>query len=110
MQMGFIGFGKMGSRMVQKLLADGHDVVGWNRSQEAIKNLKSQISNLPAGEAGLKSASKNLKTAKSIEDLISQLQKPRVIWLMLPAGEATESVLQEVARYVDVEEGDIIID
>ncbi|MDP3941067.1 MAG: NAD(P)-binding domain-containing protein [bacterium] len=45
MQLGFLGFGKMGSRMVTKLVSEGHDVIGWNRSPQAVEDLKSQISN-----------------------------------------------------------------
>lgn len=80
MKLGFIGLGKMGSRMVKKLLQEGHDVVAWTRSESII----------------------------TIEELIQGLEKPRVIWLMVPAGEATQNVLDEVSKFV--ESGDIIID
>jgi len=101
MKIGFIGLGKMGSRMVLKLIEEGHEVVVWNRSKEPTTNLKSQISNL-------KNTTQNLKIGKSIKDLIKILKKPRVIWLMIPAGDATENVLAEVSKYV--EKDDIVID
>lgn len=84
MKIGFIGLGKMGSRMVEKLLKEGHEVVAWNRSDN------------------------ELKTAETIETLVKSLEKPRVVWLMVPAGEATEEVITEVSKFV--EKGDIVID
>lgn len=80
MQLGFIGLGKMGSRMVQKLLEEGHEVAAWTRSKSTI----------------------------TIAELVKSLEKPRVIWLMVPAGEATQDVFDEVSKFV--ESGDIIID
>ena len=43
MKLGFIGLGKMGSRIAEKLLRDGHQVIVWNRSEEPVKNLESRI-------------------------------------------------------------------
>lgn len=97
MRIGFIGLGKMGGRMAAKLLSEGHEIVAWNRTEEKIADLKSQISN-----------EDNLKAAKSIEDLVNQLEKPRVVWSMLPAGEATKDVLAEVRKYVEPD--DIVVD
>ncbi len=101
MKLGFIGLGKMGSRMALKLLLDKHQLVIWNRSEEAISNFKFQISNN-------KEAENNLKIAKDIQELVQTLEAPRVIWLMLPAGEATQNILDEVSKYVS--SGDIVID
>ncbi|MBI4037575.1 decarboxylating 6-phosphogluconate dehydrogenase [Candidatus Curtissbacteria bacterium] len=100
MKLGFIGLGKMGNRMVAKLVGEGHEVIVWNRSPDKISNFKFQISNLPYN--------KNFDEAKEVKDLVSKLEKPRVIWSMLPAGEATEEILTEVGKYVD--QGDIVID
>lgn len=84
MKIGFIGLGKMGSRMVQKLTSEGHDLVVWNRSQHPLKNVE------------------------SVEKLIKNLGKPRIVWSMLPAGEATEEILKEISKFV--QKGDIVID
>jgi len=100
MRLGFIGLGKMGSRMVRKLLSEGHEVVVWNRTQEKISNLQSQISNFKYKG--------NLISSTSVDNLISQLDKPRIVWLMLPAGEATQEILDEVEKHV--QEGDIVVD
>ncbi|HUQ85674.1 MAG TPA: NADP-dependent phosphogluconate dehydrogenase [Candidatus Limnocylindrales bacterium] len=94
MKLGFIGLGKMGSRMARKLLVEGHDVIVWNRSPEPIEALKSHVP--------------DLKFTESIEKLVGSLEKPRVVWLMLPTGEPTETVLSEVLKYV--EKDDIVID
>ncbi|RJQ36282.1 decarboxylating 6-phosphogluconate dehydrogenase [Candidatus Microgenomates bacterium] len=103
MRLGFIGLGKMGSRMVLKLLKEGHEVVVWNRSEDPIKDLQFKIQN-----SKFKIAIQKLKVAKDIHDLVQQLEKPRVVWIMLPAGEATDSMLQEVKKFV--EKDDIVID
>lgn len=100
MQIGFIGLGKMGSRMVQKLLEKGHNVVVWNRSKEKISELKLHVTNT--------SLEKNVIFAEDIKDLVSRLTKSRIVWSMVPAGETTQLILDEVLRYL--ENDDILID
>ena len=94
MKLGLIGLGKMGGRMALKLLKEGHEVVVWNRSPQAVEDLKSQVP--------------TVKSAGSVDELVKGLEKPRIIWLMLPAGEATEEALNEVGKYV--EKDDIVVD
>jgi len=96
MKLGLIGLGRMGGNMVKKLLADGHDVVVWNRSPEKAQELRSEV------------RGQRLEVSNSIEDLIKKLEKPRIVWLMVLAGETTDEVLAEVAKYV--EKGDIVIE
>jgi len=103
MQIGLIGLGKMGSRMALKLLQEGHDVVVWNRSVAPIEELQIKYK-----KSNSKNTDQKLKITKDIKELIFTLQRPRVVWLMLPAGDATEEVLNEVAKYVEPE--DIVID
>lgn len=98
MRLGFIGLGRMGSRMVAKLLEEGHEVVVWNRSKGKVADLKVKIK----GKIG------KLEVADSIEDFKGLLAKPRIIWTMLPAGDATEDALSHVHKIV--EEGDIVVD
>ena len=104
--MGFVGLGRMGSRMVTKLLEEGHEVVVWNRSSSKVEELKSKVKSQPVLDR-VETRSGKLKVAESIADLVKQLDKPRIVWLMLPAGEATEEILGEVEKYVS---GDVIID
>lgn len=92
MKIGFIGLGKMGARMVERLLQGGHEIVAFNRSpgpvEEAVK----------LGATG----------AESHEDLLTRLPSPRVVWLMVPAGEAVD---QNIGLLLDLmNEGDIIVD
>jgi 6-phosphogluconate dehydrogenase len=93
MTVGFIGLGKMGSRMSSKLLKEGHEVFAWTRSQDKLQSFQEEN---PKG-----------KTKNSIEDLIKSLPKPRIVWVMVPS-DAVNEVLLEVRRHV--EEGDTIID
>jgi len=101
MQIGFIGLGKMGSRMALKLVKEGHDVVVWNRSKEPLESIKYQVLSIKGGK-------ERLRTASSVQELIQSLKKPRVIWSMLPAVAATEEMLSQIAKYVEA--NDIVID
>lgn len=83
-----------------KLLAEGHEMVVWNRTREKIENLKFKIENLEARA--------RLVDSESIQDLVSKLDKPRIVWSMLPAGEVTQDALDEIEKYVET--GDIVID
>ena len=100
MQVGFIGLGRMGTRMVEKLLRGGHTVVGWNRSSQIISQFRLILSEQKLDQ--------NFLSADDIKSLVKALAAPRVIWIMLPAGEATQSVLDEIVKYT--EKGDIFID
>ena len=84
----------MGSRIATKLVKEGHDVVVWNRSPEAVKAIQAEYPTVTA--------------FVHIQDALLHLTKPRVVWMMLPAGEATEEILVEVERFV--QKDDIIID
>lgn len=101
MRLGFIGLGKMGSRMVMKLLSEGHEVVVWNRSKEKIDALKAEAK-----------PDWKLTPAENVEELVknavSDEPGPKIIWLMLPAVEVTEQMLGEVKKFVNA--GDIVVD
>jgi 6-phosphogluconate dehydrogenase len=92
MQIGFVGLGRMGANMVRRLLRDDHEVVAYNRTPEKTKEI--------AGEGALASF--------SIEELVSKLEKPRAVWIMVPAGDATEAQIAELMEHL--EPGDTIID
>jgi 6-phosphogluconate dehydrogenase len=92
MQLGFVGLGRMGLNMVTRLARDGHKVVAYDRSQEAVTRAEA------AGAEG----------AASLEALVSTLVAPRAIWLMVPAGDATESTVNALASLLSA--GDIVID
>ena len=92
MKIGFVGLGKMGGNMVQRLLNGGHEIVAYARTAESVKKVEAK------GALG----------AKSLEDLVKKLHAPRVVWLMVPAGDATEHVTKNIATFLD--RGDILID
>jgi len=92
MDIAIVGLGRMGGNMARRLLQDGHRVVAHNRSREPIDEL--------AGEGAV--------AAYELEDVVSQLQTPRAIWLMVPAGPPVD---QQIAALVPLlDKGDIIID
>lgn len=105
MKIGFLGLGKMGKRMVWKLLENGHDVVAWNRSPEAVEELVDEY------ESKTRSQRKKLgvlSVAPTIGDFKSLLKPTRVLWSMLPAGDATEQVMEQLGDVVAKK--DIVID
>lgn len=93
MRIAIIGLGKMGGNMARRLLRKGIEVVGYNRSSEVIATLQQEEGLLPA---------------TSLINAVEQLSTPRIVWLMLPAGSATETTLQELIPLLN--HGDIVID
>jgi len=93
MYLGMIGLGKMGGNMVRRLLKGGHQVVGYNRTADITDQL--------AAEAGL-------IPAYSIQELIQKLPAPRAVWVMVPAGAATEETVLQLSEMLSPD--DIIID
>jgi 6-phosphogluconate dehydrogenase len=91
MQLGMIGLGRMGANMVRRLQKNGHTCVVYDRSAETVKQL--------AGEGAT--------GASSLDDFIQKLQKPRAIWLMVPAGAVDASIKDLVPK---LDSGDILID
>ena len=93
MQLGFIGLGKMGGNMVHRIHRDSdHECVVFDFSEDAVREAEGN------GATG----------ASSLEDLVSKLDAPRSVWIMVPAGDPTEQTVQQLAELLD--EGDTIID
>lgn len=92
MKLGYVGLGRMGKNMVLHLLEQGQEVVAWNRSPEPLEEVT---------KAGATPAS-------DVADLVSKLEAPRVIWLMLPAGEVTDEFIDKVLPLLEPE--DLLID
>ncbi len=93
MQIAIIGLGKMGANMARRLLRNGHEVVGMNKSSEITERL--------AAEEGL-------VPSFSLTDAVLKLNAPRVAWVMVPSGDPTEKVISELGLLLKA--GDIIID
>ncbi len=92
MKIGFVGLGKMGMNMVQRLLNDGHEIVAHARTEETVRSAEEK------GAIG----------ASSLKDVVNALEAPRVIWLMVPSGKATEDSIKQLSGIM--ESGDILID
>ncbi|HZJ54531.1 MAG TPA: decarboxylating 6-phosphogluconate dehydrogenase [Myxococcaceae bacterium] len=92
MQIGMIGLGRMGGNMVRRLMKGGHACVVYDRGADVVAAY----------------AREGATPAKSLEDLVSKLQKPRAVWVMVPAGGPTESTVQSLAGLLEA--GDTIID
>ncbi|HOO76257.1 MAG TPA: decarboxylating 6-phosphogluconate dehydrogenase [bacterium] len=92
MKLGFVGLGKMGGKMIERLLRGGHEVVAFDRDPAA------------AAAAGRLGA----LVADSPRELVESLRPPRAVWVMVPAGETTRAVIEELAG--PLEDGDVLID
>jgi len=82
-QLGLIGLGKMGFNMRERLRAAGHEVVGYDRNPD-------------------------VSDTTSLEDLVSKLDGPRIVWIMVPAGDPTRQTVTELSNLLA--EGDMVID
>jgi 6-phosphogluconate dehydrogenase len=91
MQLGMIGLGRMGANIVRRVMRDGHEAVVYDVGPEAVAQLEGEG---PIGTA-------------SLDEFVQQLERPRVAWVMVPAG-ITGKVVNELAERI--EPGDIIID
>jgi 6-phosphogluconate dehydrogenase len=94
MRIGFIGLGRMGANMVRRLVRDGHEIVIYNRTPEKTREVEAE------GEGA--------KATYSIAELVQALEKPRAVWVMVPAGDATEAQIAELLEHLEA--GDTIID
>jgi 6-phosphogluconate dehydrogenase len=91
MQLGMIGLGRMGSNLVRRLMRGGHHCVAYDRNADVVKSL--------AGEGAT--------GANSLKEFVDQLERPRAIWIMVPAG-AVQSTLDDLRPLLDPD--DIVID
>ena len=92
MEIGFIGLGKMGMNMVTRLHQDDHRVVVFDRSPDLISNAET------VGCVG----------SSSLKDMVSKLNSPKIVWIMVPSGSPTEETVRAVSDLLN--SGDIIID
>jgi len=92
MKLAMVGLGKMGANMTSRLLRGGHEVVAFDLSEEAI----------------LKAESEGAEGARTLAKVTEKLSAPRVVWVMVPAGKITESVISELGELLS--DGDTIID
>jgi 6-phosphogluconate dehydrogenase len=91
-QIGLVGLGRMGANMVRRLEKGGHKCTVFDLNADNVQKLVKE----------------GVQGASSLEDLVSKLPKPRAVWVMVPAGHATESTVQTLANAMEA--GDVIID
>src|SRR5438132_1722585 len=91
MQLGMIGLGRMGANMVRRLIRKGHDCVVFDRSPQVVNDLVKE----------------NAVGSGSLADLVKKLQKPRALWLMVPAA-VVDQTIADLLPYLEA--GDVLID
>jgi len=92
MELAMVGLGRMGGNMARRLVQGGHRVVAFNRSPDPIKEIEKE------GAIG----------AYSLKEVIEKLKAPRVVWIMVPAGKATDDMIDQLMALLS--KGDTIID
>src|SRR6266516_369746 len=92
MQLAMIGLGRMGGNMVRRLAQGGHELIVYDSSADAVE-----------AHVG-----KGVKAAKDIADVARLLSPRRVVWVMVPAGDAAESTLEQLMPHLT--RGDIVIE
>ena len=92
MQLGMVGLGRMGANIVRRLMRDGHSCVGYDVSDAAVDAL----------------AAEGVDGAHSLQEFVGKLDKPRVVWVMVPAGEITDKTIHGLSEVLEA--GDTIID
>ena len=92
MRLGMVGLGRMGGNMSIRLLRRGHEVVGYARSEDSRNRVARQGAN----------------AAASLEELVAELDPPRVIWVMVPSGDPTESTVARLGELLQPR--DIVVD
>ncbi len=93
MKAAIIGLGKMGSNMARRLIQNGHQIIGYNLSPDITREL---------------TENEGLQGAFSLEEVIKNLPQPRVVWVMVPAGDPTEMTIKSLTSLLD--KGDILVD
>ena len=92
MQVGMVGLGRMGGNMARRLMRDGHEIVGYASDPAGVKAI--------AADGGTGTT--------TLDDLVRALRPPRVVWVMVPAGAATEQVVTDLAKRMS--SGDTLVD
>ena len=92
MQVGMVGLGRMGGNMARRLMRDGHEIVGYASDPAGVKAITAD------GGTG----------TTTLDDLVRALRPPRLVWVMVPAGAATEQVVTDLAKRMS--SGDTLVD
>lgn len=93
MKLAMLGLGKMGGNMARRLVAAGHEVIGYNRGKETTQKLAQESGLIPAF---------------SLAEAVGLLDAPRIVWMMIPAGDPVEATVQELSGLLST--ADIVVD
>ena len=93
MKAAIIGLGKMGANMARRLIQGGHEIIGFNRTESVTLEMAESDGIIPT---------------TSLEEVVGKLSTPRIVWVMVPAGDPTEETIQSLKPLLS--EGDILID
>ncbi|HUQ85234.1 MAG TPA: NADP-dependent phosphogluconate dehydrogenase [Candidatus Limnocylindrales bacterium] len=99
MQIAILGLEKMGRMLTEKLLTAGHEVVVWNRTRESLDAIRIEDAEYVVNQ--------KLILAYTIDELRNVLRKPRIVWCMMPSGEPTETVIQQLNGIIEA--GDVVV-
>src|SRR3978361_2506167 len=91
MQLGMIGLGRMGGNIVRRLIKHGHNTVVYDKDPKAVTALAAD------GAVG----------AGALEDFVGKLERPRAVWVMLPAGKITETTIHSLSKLLQA--GDVLL-
>lgn len=92
MRLGFIGLGRMGFPMVERLVQHGIEVVAYNRSPDKVEEIKK----------------KGAIPAYAVDEVMAKLSGQKIVWVMLPAGKPTDDMIKELLKKLN--KGDVIVD
>ena len=93
MKAAIIGLGKMGANMARRLIQGGHEIVGFNRTESVTLEMADNDGLIPA---------------TSLDEVVENLSSPRIVWMMVPAGDPTEKTIQSLIPLLS--RGDVLID
>jgi 6-phosphogluconate dehydrogenase len=94
MEIGIIGLGRMGANIARRLARNGHTVVVYNRTKEKAYALAKE--------------ERNITPVSTIEEMVKKLSQPRAVWVMVPSGDATEKMIDDLLGVLS--KGDLILD
>lgn len=92
MKAGIVGLGKMGANMARRLKRDDHEVVTFDVSEEKVDELEKE----------------GIPGTRSLDDLVQELEPPRIVWMMVPSGDTVDKVIQDLLPLL--EKDDILVD